>query len=77
MSKFTQSLRQFYGEQQKAVAIIDAVQANGYACRTVTDNRPILLTGGDYSAGDNVYYDVRTRAIISKAPAVSWSDVPV
>lgn len=79
MSEFTDALNDYFGHEHRAVAAITEKQDTGYTAKTIMGDHAILLiaSSSDYAVGDNVFYDVRTRKILGKAPSKAWADIGV
>lgn len=58
------------------IATITAAKTLGnYEAQTESGDN--IIINGDANVGDKVFYDIRTRKILAKAPNVVFHDVPV
>lgn len=76
MTNIAKDFEHFFKREHRSIATIITDNGNGnYEAQTESSVR--LIIKGDASVGDKVFYDVKTRRILEKAPNVTWLDVEV
>lgn len=77
MTNIAKDFEHFFKREHRSIATITADNGSGNYQADIQGGSALILKGTGVSVGDKVFYDVKTRQIIEKAPNVTWLDVPV
>lgn len=76
MTNIAKDFEHFFKREHRSIATIITDNGNGNYAAQTEDGKPLIIKG-DAAVGDKVFYEVKTRRILEKAPNVAWVDVEV